>query len=80
VVNGIVNEMEFLFFLKLRLLRLLLVFRVGNGAFGFGGAFPTSLGAVGANAPWARRCFVEMPLAVEVTPDDIFAILTCGLL
>ena len=35
-------------FLKLRLLRLELGFRVGNG---FGATFPTSLGAVGANAP-----------------------------
>jgi len=36
-------------FLKLRLLKLELCFRVGNG--GFGGTFPTSLGTVGANAP-----------------------------
>lgn len=79
MVDGIVNEGA-LFFLKLRLFKLVLGFRVGKGGFGFGGTFPTSLGAVGANAPWARRCFVEMPLAVEVTPDDIFAILTCGLL
>ena len=39
------------FFLKLRLLRLELSFRVGNGGFTFGSTFPTSLGAVGANAP-----------------------------
>jgi hypothetical protein len=69
-----------LFFLKVRLLKLVLNFRVGSGGFGFGSTFPTSLGTVGANAPWARRCFVERPLAVEVTPDDIFANLACGLL
>lgn len=77
---GIVNARGFLFFLKLRLLKVVLSFRVGNGGFGFSGTFPTSLGAVKANAPWARRCLVEMPLAVEGTPDDIFAILACGLL
>jgi len=76
-MDGIVNARGFLFFLKLRLLKLVLGFRVGNGGFGFSGTFPTSLGAVKANAPWARRCLVEMPLAVEVTPDDIFAILLC---
>jgi hypothetical protein len=47
-----VDERESIrFFLKLRLLRLELSFRVGNGGLGFGGTLPASLGAVGANAP-----------------------------
>ena len=80
MVDEIVNTRGFLFFLKLRLFKLVLSFRVGNGGFGFSGTFPTSLGAVKANAPWARRCLVEMPLAVEVAPDVIFPILACELL
>jgi len=62
-------------FLKLRLLRLELFFRVGNSGFGFGGTFPTSLGC--------RAMLLDQDVAlskfplVRATADGIFAILIC---
>lgn len=49
----------------------------GGGLGGLGGTI--SLGKVGANAPCARRCFVEMPLATGISDGAMLAILPCGL-
>jgi len=70
------------FFLKLRGIRLAVFVLTAGSTRGrsLGTGVGMALGRVGASAPRASRCFVEIPLADEIFGGALSTALTCGML